>query len=64
MMTLTLQTVPSFTIGAPTLLFKLRSSDSLLEVARDGRFLLLVDHVRGDRPPIVADTAAIGSTQR
>ena len=63
-MTLTLQTVPSFTIGAPTLLFKLRSSASLLEVARDGRFLLLVHLVRADQRPIVIDTAGISSTRR
>ena len=64
MMTLTVQTVPALTVGAPKQLFKLRRSASLLGVSRDGRFLLLVHQVRADRSPIVVDTAAISSTRR
>jgi serine/threonine protein kinase/Tol biopolymer transport system component len=64
MMTLEVQTVPSLKVGVPKQLFKLRRSASLLEVSRDGRFLLLVHQVRADQRPIVVDTAAISSTQR
>ena len=64
MMTLMVQTVPSFSVGVPMQLFKLRRSASLLEVSRDGRFLLLVHQVRAAERPIVVDTAAISSTLR
>ena len=65
MMTMTVQTRPSLTVGKPKQLFKLRRSASLLEVSSDGkRFLLLVPQVRAGERPIVVDTAAISSTQR
>jgi serine/threonine protein kinase/Tol biopolymer transport system component len=64
MMTLEVQKVPSLKVGVPKQLFKLRRSASLLEVSRDGRFLLLVHQVRADQRPIVVDTAAIASTRR
>ena len=64
MMELTVQTVPSLTVSAPRQLFKLSRSATLLEVARNGRFLLLVHQVRADERPIVVDTAAISSTRR
>ena len=64
MMTVPVQTVPSLSVGVPKQLFKLRRSASLLEVSRDGRFLLLVHQVRAGQRPIVVDTAAISSTRR
>jgi serine/threonine protein kinase/Tol biopolymer transport system component len=63
MMTLTVSTVP-FRVGVPKQLFKLRRSASLLEVSRDGRFLLLVHQVRAAEHPITVWTAAIASTRR
>jgi Tol biopolymer transport system component len=64
MMTMAVRTRPSLTVGEPKQLFELKRSASLLEVARDGRFLLFVPHVRAGERPIVVATAPIGSTQR
>ena len=60
MMTIAIQTEPALTVGTPQELFKLKRPARLLDVSRDGRFLLLVPVVRaGDRPISVA-TAAVG----
>jgi Tol biopolymer transport system component len=64
MMTLEVQTVPSLNVGVPKQLFTLKHSATLLDVSRDGRFLLLVHQVRADQRPIVVDTAAVSSTGR
>jgi hypothetical protein len=64
MMTLGVETVPSLRVGKPKQLFKLRRRARLQDVSRDGRFLLLVHHVRAGERPIVVDIAAIRSTQR
>jgi Tol biopolymer transport system component len=61
MMTISVQTIPKIKVGDPKQLFKARRSATLLEVANDGRFLLLVRLVRADQRPIVVATAAIGS---
>ena len=64
MMTVPVQTVPSLNVGVSKQMFKLRHPASLLEVSRDGRFLLLVHQVRAGERPIVVDTAAISSARR
>jgi serine/threonine protein kinase len=64
MMTATVSTVPSLTVREPKQLFKLRRPAKLQDVSRDGRFLLLVAHVRADQQPIIVWTGAIASTQR
>ena len=64
MMTVPVQTVPSLNAGVSKQQFKLRRPATLLEVSRDGRFLLLVHQVRAGERPIVVDTAAISSTRR
>jgi serine/threonine protein kinase len=64
MMTATVSTVPSLRIGEPTQLFKLPRPARLQDVARDGRFLLLVPLVRADQHPITVWTGAIASTRR
>lgn len=52
----------SATIAQP--LFVLKPSVSLLEVSRDGRFLLLVPQVRAAERPIIVDTRAISSVRQ
>jgi hypothetical protein len=64
MMTITVQTDPSLTVDVPKPLFNLRRSASLLAVARDGRFLLLVPHVRAGERPVVVAAAPGRSNQR
>jgi Tol biopolymer transport system component len=46
-------------VGTPQALFELKPSDALMEVSRDGRFLLLISQVRAGERPIVVNTAAI-----
>jgi eukaryotic-like serine/threonine-protein kinase len=64
MMTLAVSAVPSFTVGAPEQLFKLRRSARLQDVSHDGRFLLILPQVRAGEHPITVWTAAIASTRR
>ena len=64
MMTVTVSTVPSLTVGPPKQLFKLPRPARLQDVARDGRFLLLVPQERAGQHPITVWTGAIASTQR
>jgi Tol biopolymer transport system component len=59
MMTIPVRTTPALTVGAPELLFQLKRRALLLDVARDGRFLLLVPQVRAGVQPIAVATAAI-----
>jgi hypothetical protein len=63
MMTISVQTVPRIKVGDPKRLFKLKRPATLVDVAKDGRFLLLVHLVRADQRPIVVATAAIGSNR-
>ena len=51
-------------VGIAQPLFALKPFASLLEVARDGRFLLLVPQVRAAERPIIVDTATISSRQQ
>jgi len=64
MMTATVSTVPSLTVGEPEQLFKVPPNAALQDVARDGRFLLLVPQKRAGQHPITVRTGAIASTQR
>ena len=64
MMRATVSTVPSLTVGRPEQVFTLQRPARLQDVARDGRFLLLVPQVRADQHPITVWTGAIASTQR
>ena len=64
MMTATVTTVPSLTVGAPERLFRLPRPARLQDVSRDGHFLLLEPQVRADQQPIHVWTGAISSTQR
>ena len=60
MMTIAVQTEPSLTVGAPQELFQLKRPARLMDVSRDGRFLLLVPVVRAGERPISVATAAVG----
>ena len=53
------RTRPSLLVGTPQQLFELKSSAMLFDVARDGRFLLLVPKVRAADGPIAVATSAI-----
>jgi len=64
MMTVPVQTRPSLSVGIAQQLFELKRSASLLEVSRDGRFLLLVPQVRAAERPIIVDTATISSRRQ
>jgi Tol biopolymer transport system component len=64
MMTATVSTVPSLTVGKPEKLFDLRRTASLQDVSRDGRFLLLVSHVRAGMHPITVDLDTLASTRQ
>jgi serine/threonine protein kinase/Tol biopolymer transport system component len=64
MMSVDVQTVPILKVGEPKQMFKLMRPASLLDVAGDGRFLLLVHLVSANKRPIVVDTAAISATRR
>ncbi len=59
MMSVPVRGTAALAVGAPQPLFELKPSDSLLEVSRDGRFLLLISQVRAGERPIVVNTAAI-----
>jgi Tol biopolymer transport system component len=64
MTALEVQTGSSLKVGAAKKLFKLSGPATLLDVSRDGRFLLLLHLVRANERPIVVDIAAIASTGR
>ena len=55
---------PSLSVGIAQQLFALKPSASLLEVSRDGRFLLLVPQTRAAERPIIVDTATISSRRQ
>ncbi|HXG72633.1 MAG TPA: hypothetical protein VNJ04_18675, partial [Gemmatimonadaceae bacterium] len=59
-----IRTAPSLAVGMPRNLFELKQPASLLEVSREGRFLMLVPRVRAAERPIIVGTAAISSAQR
>ncbi len=61
MMTVPVGTGPPISVGIAQPLFALKPSASLLEVSRDGRFLLLVPQVRAAERPIIVGTAIINS---
>ena len=61
MMTVAVRTGPALSVGVAQQLFELKRSASLLEVSRDGRFLLLVPQRRAAERPIIVDTATIRS---
>jgi Tol biopolymer transport system component len=64
MMAVPVHTGPSISIGIAEPLFALKPSASLLEVSRDGRFLLLVPQMRAAERPIIVDTATISLRRR
>ena len=64
MMTVSVGTRPSLSVGNAQQLFALKRSASLLEVSRDGRFLLLVPQMRAAERPIIVDTATISSRRQ
>jgi serine/threonine protein kinase/Tol biopolymer transport system component len=59
-MSLAVRTAPTLTVGTPQPLFELKRPAILFDVARDGRFLLLVRQIFADEQPITIATAAIG----
>jgi Tol biopolymer transport system component len=61
MMTVPVRTEPAVTVGAPRQLFRLKGPARLLDVSRDGRFLLVMSQVRANERPISVATAAITS---
>jgi isocitrate dehydrogenase kinase/phosphatase len=64
MMTVPVRTRPSLSVGIAQQLFEQKRSAWLLEVSRDGRFLLLVPQVRAAERPIIVDTATISSRRQ
>ena len=64
MMTVSVRTRPSLRVGLAQQVFELKRSAWLLEVSRDGRFLLLVPQVRAAERPIIVDTATISSRRQ
>ena len=64
MTSVSIRTTPSLEIGMPRRLFDLKRPASLVQVARDGRFLMLVPSTRASSNPIVLATQAILSTAR
>ncbi len=60
MMSLAVRTTPTLEVGTPQPLFELKRPAILFEVARDGRFLLLVRQIFAYEQPITVATAAIG----
>jgi hypothetical protein len=64
MMTVTVSTVPKVDVGEPEPLFTLRRKETLQDVSRDDRFLLLVPQVRPSQLPLIVWTGAIASTRR
>ena len=64
-MTVEVQTGPPLTVGrSPRAVFTLKSQAILMDVARDGRFLLLVRQTRANSQPVSVATAAIVSHPR
>jgi hypothetical protein len=59
-MSLAVRTTPTLEVGTPQPRFELRRPAILFEVARDGRFLLLVREIFANQQPITVATAAIG----
>jgi Tol biopolymer transport system component len=59
-MTIAVQTQPSLSVGAPQEVFQLKRPAMLLDVSRDGRFLLLVPVARAGERPISVAIAAVG----
>jgi Tol biopolymer transport system component len=64
MMTVPVRTGRAISVGIAQQLFALKRSASLVEVSRDGRFLLLVPQTRAAERPIVVDTATISSRRQ
>jgi Tol biopolymer transport system component len=64
MMVIPIGTAPSLTVGMAEKLFELQQPALLVEVSREGRFLLLVPKVRAAARPIIVRTAAVGPAQR
>jgi Tol biopolymer transport system component len=60
MMSIPVRTTPTLDVGTPRPLFELTRAAILLDVARDGRFLLLVRQIVAYEQPITVATAAIG----
>jgi Tol biopolymer transport system component len=60
MMSLAVRTTPTLEVGTPQPLFELKRPAILFDVARNGRFLLLVRQIFAYQQPITVATAAIG----
>jgi Tol biopolymer transport system component len=60
MMAISVQTGPALVVGTPQPSFQLKRPALLADVARDGRFLLMVRLVRGAERPISVATAVVG----
>jgi serine/threonine protein kinase/Tol biopolymer transport system component len=63
MMSVTVRTVPSLAVGIARPLFQMKQPAILLQVARDGRFLMLMPRVRAETQPITVATAAVGAAR-
>jgi hypothetical protein len=63
-MRLAVSTVPTLTVGTPEPLFELKPSTMLVDVARDGRFLLVELKVRSNQRPLTMVTDAFGPARR
>jgi Tol biopolymer transport system component len=59
MMSLAVRTTPTLEVGTPQPLFELKRPAILFDVARNGRFLLLVRQIFAYQQPITVATAAI-----
>ena len=64
MMAVPVRTGGPSSVGIAQQLFQLKRAASLVEVSRDGRFLLLVPQTRAAERPIIVDTASISSRRQ
>jgi hypothetical protein len=64
MMTVAVRTGRPISVGIAQPLFQLKRAASLVEVSREGRFLLMVPQTRAAERPIVVDTATISSRRQ
>jgi Tol biopolymer transport system component len=63
MMSLAVRTAPALDVGTPQRLFEIDRPVALFDVARDGRFLMLVRQVFSGEDPITVASATIGSAR-
>jgi Tol biopolymer transport system component len=64
MKSVSVETTPQLEVGTVTSMFAVKRQTTLIDVARDGRLLLLVPHVLAAERPIVVSNTALRSAQQ